>query len=152
MTRPYDLKVGDKFRVIGNSTFHVFDIGEILFLREDNGTDSPYFFNHKLDFQSIFFSDLEPVTKTLRDIQPGDIIVDEDDKEAKVIDVLPNSFLRSFWGDFSFTSCWHSFEEAEKTDWKIKGCEEDEEEMIEMTLDEVAELRGVDVSRIRIKE
>ena len=152
MTRPDDLKVGDKFRVIENSNLYPFDIGEVLFLREDDGTDSPYFFNHKSDFQPIFFSDLEPVTKTLRDMQPGDIIVDEDDKEAKVIDVLPNSFLRSFWGDFSFTSCWHSFEEAEKTDWKIKGCEEDEEEMIEMTLDEVAELRGVDVSRIRIKE
>ena len=142
MTRPYDLKVGDKFRVIGNSTFHVFDIGEILFLREDNGTDSPYFFNHKLDFQSIFFSDLEPVTKTLRDMVVGDIIVDEDDKEAKVIDVLPNSFLRSFWGDFSQASCWCSFEEAEEKGWKLKGCEE---EVIELTVNQVSEKLGYKV-------
>jgi len=57
----------------------------------------------------------------MKNLKAGDIIVSEGGKKAKVIDVLPNSFLRSCWGDFEEARIWHKFTEAEKHGWMIKG-------------------------------
>ena len=60
----------------------------------------------------------------MKDVKAGDIIVHTDGDEAKVIDVLPNSFLRSGWGDFEEAGGWYTFAEAEKKGWRIIGSEE----------------------------
>jgi len=57
----------------------------------------------------------------MKNVKVGDIIVEEDGEEAKVIDVLPNSFSKSWWGDFQEGIIWYTFTEAEANGWKIKG-------------------------------
>jgi len=57
----------------------------------------------------------------MKNIKVGDIIVDRDGDEAKVLEVLPNSFLRSIFGHFEETGDWFTHEEAEACGYKIKG-------------------------------
>jgi len=61
----------------------------------------------------------------MKNIKVGDIIVDKHGYEAKVIEVLTNSFLRSSWDYFKQSGDWHTFTEVEVWGWKIKGSEED---------------------------
>jgi len=60
----------------------------------------------------------------MENLKVGDIIVNEDGDEAKVFEVLTSTFLMSWWGDFEEAGNWHTFTEAEKAGWKIKGSEE----------------------------
>ena len=74
MKRPTNLKIGDMFRVTDKNTF--FDKGEIVSLGRDDGSDSPYFWKEDKSHQYwIDFSYLEPVTKTARDAQVGDVVI-----------------------------------------------------------------------------
>ena len=57
----------------------------------------------------------------MKNLKAGDIIVDTDGEEAKVLEVLTNTFLRSCWCDFEEVGSWYAFAEAEKAGWKIKG-------------------------------
>jgi len=61
----------------------------------------------------------------MENVKVGDIIVHTDGDEAKVIEVLTNSFLRSSWDYFKQSGDWHTFTEVEGWGWKIKGSEED---------------------------
>jgi len=68
MNRPTNLKVGDTFRVIERTIR--FDVGDIIALKEDDGSDCPSFWNgDRSNQQNINFSKLEPFTKTIRDAQ-----------------------------------------------------------------------------------
>ena len=60
----------------------------------------------------------------MKNVKAGDIIVNRDGDEAKLLEVLLNSFLRSSWGNFETTGPWYTYKEAEKADWRIKGTEE----------------------------
>jgi hypothetical protein len=51
----------------------------------------------------------------------GDIIVDTDGDEAKVLAVLGEVFLSSRWRDFEIAGYWLTFKEVERYGWKIKG-------------------------------
>jgi len=65
MQRPKNLKAGDKFRVIEEGA--CFNVGEIISLKEDDGTDCPPFWNaDKSNFWCIYFSRLEPYAKTTK--------------------------------------------------------------------------------------
>ena len=66
MQRPTNLKKGDMFRVIEKDS--IFKVGEIVTLKDDDGTDCPYFWNEdKSDWHCAYFSDLEPYAKTVRE-------------------------------------------------------------------------------------
>lgn len=93
---------------------------------------------------------LEPLTG-LEAMEVGDIIVDEDGDEAKVLEVGETSFLKSYWDDYERTTIWYSFEEAEEKGWKLKG-EEDKTGLTELTLKEVAEKFEIPIDKLRIKE
>ena len=60
----------------------------------------------------------------MKNLKVGDIIVSAHRGEAKVLEVLTNTFLRSGWDDFEGGGNWWTFTEAEKAGWKIKGSEE----------------------------
>ena len=60
----------------------------------------------------------------MKNVKAGDIIVNEDGRKAKVLEVFTNTFLRSGWDNFEEVGSWHTFTAAEKRDWKIKGSEE----------------------------
>jgi len=57
----------------------------------------------------------------MKNIKVGDIIVDRDGDEAKVLEVLPNKFLRSSWFVFEVAGGWYTYEEAKACGYKIKG-------------------------------
>lgn len=96
-------------------------------------------------------TDLESV-EGLRAMKVGDIVIDKAGAERKVIEVLSNTFLISSLHDHSRAGIWFTFEEAEKCDLKLKDQEEQEEDITELTLEEVAKLAGKDVDKIRIKD
>jgi len=102
MTKPNNLKKGDLFRVIVEDEF--FNVDEIITLKQDDGSDCPYFWKEdKSNFWCISFSDLEPHTKTVRDVQVGDVVIDEDGEEHMVLERLQNSVSLSLANDFKKT-------------------------------------------------
>jgi hypothetical protein len=62
---------------------------------------------------------LDTLEKTWDNLEVGDIIVNQGE-EAKILEVLSNSFLRSNRGDFSKTGGWYTPKEAQNDGWKIK--------------------------------
>ena len=62
MQRPNNLKVGDRFRVIEKDG--IYEVGEIISLKDDDGGDWPDFWNEdKSDYGYMFWSKLEPITQ-----------------------------------------------------------------------------------------
>lgn len=58
-----DLKVGVEYVVVGDTTFHCFDIGELVQLRRDDGSASPYFASTATGRSSdVYLRDLEVAT------------------------------------------------------------------------------------------
>ena len=79
MKRPENLKAGEKFRVIEKSTR--FDVGDIITLKWDDGTYCPFFWKEdKSNYWSINFSNLEPVTKSIKDAPDTEKILEEFDE------------------------------------------------------------------------
>jgi len=65
MKKPENLKAGDQFRV--RERCFNFHLGEIISLKEDDGSDNPFFWKaDKPSYHSIHFSKLEPVAKTAK--------------------------------------------------------------------------------------
>jgi len=119
MQRPKNLKVGDQFRVIKGTGR--FKLGETITLIEDDGTDCPFFWNaDKSDYQYIYFSQLEPYIKTIRDPQVGDIVVDEIGNEHMVLERGQNTVMLSFGNDFKKSKNNYTFDELEK-DFTLKA-------------------------------
>lgn len=90
--------------------------------------------------------DLIPLVKTLRDMEAGDIIVHTDGFEARVLFANKYMFIRSAFGDFKTARWQHTFEEAERVGWKLKG---QEEEVQEMTVKQISEKLGHEVKIIK---
>ena len=57
---------------------------------------------------------------SLRDMKVGDILIDEDENEAKVLAILGEVFLISYWNDFNTSCNWYTFSEAERRYWELK--------------------------------
>jgi len=113
MQRPTNLKVGDQFRVIERDD--VFKLGEIISLKEDDGSVWPYFWNaDKSDWNCTFFSDLEPVAKTVRDAQVGDVVVENSGYERMVLERGQNTVVLSYADDFKKSDDNFTFDELEK--------------------------------------
>jgi len=120
MKRPKNLKVGDMFRVIeGNNNFNV---GDIISLKEDDGTNWPYFWNeNKSNWYCIHFYKLEPHAKTIRDAQVGDVVFYKDiGYEHMVLERLQNTVILSNGNDFKFAHDVYTFDELEE-DFTLKN-------------------------------
>jgi len=113
MQRPDNLKVGDQFRVTVGDDY--FKLGEIVSLKSDDGSDCPFFWNaDKTDAYCAYWSDLEPHTKTVRDAQVGDVVIDEDGDKYKVLERGQNTVIISYSDDFKFAGRILTFDELEK--------------------------------------
>lgn len=98
-------------------------------------------------------SKLELVVHDLYHLQPGDIVLDEDGDERKVIDVLPNSVLLSVYGKgdaLDSADTWFTPGELIRKSSTLK--QDTPAEVTELTLEDIAKLKGVDVSQIKIVE
>ena len=113
MTRPENLKVGDMFRVIKESSF---ELGEIISLKKDDGTNSPYFWNaDKSDVLFAYWSDLEPHIKTIRDAQVGDVVIGKGSGyEYMVLERGQNTVVLSQANDFREARGTYHFDQLEE--------------------------------------
>ena len=63
--------------------------------------------------------------KNWDNLQVGDVIVDGN-SEAKVLEVLTNTFLLSIWSDFESADDLYTPAQAKRYGWTIKGSEDEE--------------------------
>lgn len=89
--------------------------------------------------------------KTLSDVEVGDVLIDGIGDERVALEVLTNSFLPSHTNNKTKTGAWYTFIEAEEKGWTLKD-QEEEDDTVEVTIEEIAKLKGVDVDKIRIKK
>lgn len=92
---------------------------------------------------------LELAAPSWDNLQVGDVVVDKTN-EAMVLAVLGNVFLISYWSNFERVNFWATIAEAQVYGWTLKDSETDD--ITELTLEEVAKLANVDVTKLRIKE
>ena len=92
-------------------------------------------------------SDITLAEKTWDTLEAGDILVDTDGEEALIIDVFPNSFVKSYWGSVGIVSGVYSKKQAQNEGWTIKGAVT--ETVKEMTLEDVEKLVGSKVKIIK---
>jgi len=113
MQKPKNLKAGDQFRVI--ERYGIFKVGEIVTLKDDDGSDNPFFWKEdKSNHWSIYFSDLEPYPKTVRDAQVGDVLVSRGGYEYLVLERGQNSVLLSCGNDFKKADGDYTFDQLEE--------------------------------------
>jgi len=113
MQKPTNLKEGDLFRVIVEDSN--FDIGEIISLKSDDGTNNPIFWTEdRSDYCCIYFSSLEPVAKTVRYARVGDVVVSRDGDEHMVLERGQNTVLISFGNEFKKSKDNYTFDELEE--------------------------------------
>jgi len=117
MNRPTNLKEGEKFRVIEGTVY--FKKGKIISLKEDDGSDYPYFWSEDMSyFNSMRWSYLEPLPKTIRDAQVGDVVVvlvgKNRGSEHLVLERLQNTVLLSYADDFKIAGNIFTFDELEE--------------------------------------
>jgi len=151
MKKPTNLKVGDKFRVIeGDSRFNV---GDIVTLKEDDGSNWPYFWNaDKSDWHCTFFSSLEPVAKTVRDVQVDDIVIGKTSGcEHVVLERGQRTVLLSQANNFKNSMGNYTFDRLEEF-FTLKAAPEVVDDNIVLTMNEIAEKLGVDASKLKIKK
>lgn len=121
-----EMKIGSRVRVIDESSCFDGLVGRIA--REyDGGYDWVVLFNNGQNdyFREISLKLVEPSFQTLL---VGDIIINEIEGEAKVLEVGVNTFVMSQWDNFDIAGSSHTFKEAEIYYWTVKG--QTEEKMI----------------------
>jgi len=123
MKKTTNPKAGDQFRVIVVN--NRFNVGEIISLKEDDSSSNPFFWNaDKSDYQSMYFSELEPLTKSVRDAQVGDIVVYKNSGyERMVLERGQKTVDLSYPDDFKKMAGGFTFDELEE-DFTLKGAPE----------------------------
>jgi len=113
MTKPENLKVGDMFRVIEEKG--LFNAGEIITLKHDDGSDCPYFWKEdKSNYRGMFWSNLEPYAKTVRCAQVGDIVIGRGGDEYLVLERWQNTVELSCSNNFKKSKDNYHFDELEE--------------------------------------
>lgn len=79
----------------------------------------------------------------------GDILIDEDGDSNMVLGIHNKLVFISGTQNYDTANSFHTVFELKKFGYKFK---EQEEGIIELTLEDMAKLKGVDVSKIKIKE
>ena len=147
MKRPTNLKVGDQFRVM--KEIRLFKKGEIISLKEDDGSDYPSFWSEDRSyFNSIFWSYLKPYLKTIRDVQVGDVVVEKNSgDEYLVLERGQSTVLLSKRNNFKSTGHDAIFDELEEY-FTLKDAPEVEQTIL--TMSQIAEKFGIEVSKLKI--
>lgn len=151
-------KIGDKLKVkkgcehmcisYGNSSGEYIIITEVS---DDNYYYDVYRCGKKVRdcFNCLTDEYLEPFEKTWDSLEIGDVIIDNYSNEAKVLAVLGDVFYMIMFDNFNNVGDWHTKKQAKVFGWKIK---QPEPEIIEVSMDEVAEKFNVPVSQLKIKK
>ena len=100
------------------------------------------------DFTNDYVTNLKPFNKTIRDVEIGDIIVDKYYNENKrmVLDVREKIVGLSRDDNFEVFNSFFTFEELEES-YKLK--DEPEEEIEELTVEQICKELGRDIKIIK---
>ena len=74
----------------------------------------------------------------------GDIVVNTDGDESKVLAVIENCFLKSLLEDFDIMDRWYTFEEVKRYGWKLKPT------TTKLSMDQIADKFGINVDNLEI--
>lgn len=147
--------VGDEVKIIAkvDDDHEIGDIGKIIRLPPRCPCDYVVAVPGKSDNGWYDEDELEAAKRDLHHLRSGDILLDDDGDERKVIDVLPNSVLLSVYGDgndLDTAGSWFTPGELKRDGMTLK--QDTPAEVTELTLEDIAKLKGVDVSHIKIVE
>ena len=137
-------KIGDKVKYISSDGELVLNSIHTITRIDERDDEIPYFLDNDWWVEESEITLPENIWDTL---EVGDIIVNANGDEAMVVDVFPNSFVRSLWGDFNQSSGIYSKKQAQTNGWTIKGAVT--EPVKEMTLEDVEKLVGSKVKIIK---
>lgn len=93
---------------------------------------------------------IEPIEKTLYNLEPGDVLVDEDGDERTVIDVLPNSVLLSSYSNKNNAGTWMTPNDLERRGYKLKDAPTTG--TTELSVAELEEKLGIEAGTLRVKK
>lgn len=137
-----------KFRVVEDSCY--FKKGEVITLKKDDDTLNPYFWKEdKSNYCPIHWSSLEYADKDLDNLEVGDVLVDTSGNEITVLGVLGQLIFLSKYSTQEYYSGGYTVIQLKDYGFKLK-CQE--EEITELTIDQIAEKFGKDPSKIKIKK
>lgn len=77
------------------------------------------------DVVHVYANDLKEVEPSIDSLTPGDVLVDTDGKESKVLAVMGDVFLVSRWDDFDAAHTWCTKSGAKKWSFKIRSRKDD---------------------------
>ena len=102
------------------------------------------------DHLSVSNNCLKLATRDLDHLQPGDILVDDegDDREVYAVEGKLAAVSDGF-NDGEYDFSWIHVEKLKSRDYTLKGQPAD---AVELTLDDIAKLKGVPVDQIKIVE
>lgn len=102
------------------------------------------------ELNEYYPEDLKLVKRTIRDVREGDIIVDVGGDEEKVLGVHQCCVHLSTTNNFDEIGRDIPFEKLKEFGYKLKDQEEEEE--VELTIDEIADKFGISVDKLKIKK
>lgn len=155
-------KVGQKVRCIiprdpqesrGGAGWTFGRVFTIARVSSNNRSESDTVYYNDTDGNGVYSEHLELVrsVKAFDNLEVGDIIVDTDGDEAKVLAVLESVFLKSDWNDFDATSSWLTAAETESFGWTIKQ-DTPTEEITELSIAELEQKLDLTAGTLRVKK
>ncbi|KAB2587260.1 hypothetical protein BS297_00850 [Rhodococcus erythropolis] len=155
-------KVGQKVRCIiprdpqesrGGAGWTFGRVFTIARVSSNNWSESDTVYYNDTEGNGVYSEHLELVrsVKTFDNLEVGDIIVDTDGDEAKVLAVLGDVFLKSGWNDFDETASWLTVSEAKSAGWTVKQ-DTPTEEITELSIAELEKKLDLTAGTLRVKK
>lgn len=151
MKEPNNPKIGSRYVVSSDDSHVLFKKGDVLELVRDDHTECPEFSRvGHTDRMYFFWRNLEPLTKTLDNLEVGDVLENEHGFERKVLAALPGAYLLSHHDKIESAYDWYTPYNLKEAGYILKNQPQDY--TIELSLQEVADKFGIPVDKLRIKE
>ena len=126
----------------------VYDNGDVYTKQDDSNNDTEWYWSK--DWIELYTESSKEITwETLK---WKDVVVNVNGKERMVLDVRNDLLDLSYRGDFDTHGSTFHKKELQKLGFTIKQPTPTPPEKLELTLDQVAEKFGVDVTNIEIKK
>lgn len=145
-----DLVVGRKYK-IGNTDCDIFkNKDRVTLVHKFNNGCVIVVDDENFDYARPVHLDLQPIEKTLDNLEVGDVLVDNYGAERTVIDVLPHSYLLSSVFNPDTIGDWYTPRDLKKDGYTIKNATP--KELTELTVAEVEKKLNIPEGKLRIKK